>query len=342
MSPEEKASFYAGVAGRPRIFIDTSAQAQSGQNTTAVSGTNEATLFHWRAEWVKNIGENVKRFGYFNKDHAVKVFARENLNNACVLVGAGPSLAKNMDFLKECAGKKIPIMASAHAFMYLSENGIKPDFVTILDASSRWLEYLRGPSQGVVLFSDWCCAPEYFEKWEGSIYFYQSDFDRINSIQGKLIWDELMEASKNAIPPDTVPVGGHVGGGMVHIAKEILGSSDMIFVGFDYAFLDGKFYPSDKEIDNPSVPAEARNSVANILGMPVETVPSYFMFKSMIDQIVWGYKMADPKISYINATEGGILGAYPQGNLVCFDYMALDDAIRLVTAQREVRMSWGR
>jgi hypothetical protein len=60
-----------------------------------------------------------------------------------------------------------------------------------------------------------------------------------------------------------------------------------------------------------------------IHGVKVPTWPSYFNFKSYFDSVA----LRIPGI-YYNCTEGGCLGAYPEGNIEAFRYMDLKDCLK--------------
>ena len=157
---------------------------QAGIN---IEKSNIDTLKLWEEIWLKNIELNKNHFSYFNKDHSIKVWLNENQNNPIVLVGAGFSLEKNIDYLSMCIDNKIPIFSCAHSFMYLNDLGIKSDFVCVLDAGSQWAEYLIGESRNIPLFADWCCDPVQLKDWMGAVYFYASRIDKGSETGKKII-----------------------------------------------------------------------------------------------------------------------------------------------------------
>src|SRR3990167_6183256 len=92
-------AFYKAISRRPLIDIIP----EDGEAATCeknFSNANNLTLWSWREIWKKNTKENLEYFKYFNRDHSAKVFANECINEPIILVGAGPSLEKNMSSLK--------------------------------------------------------------------------------------------------------------------------------------------------------------------------------------------------------------------------------------------------
>ena len=60
-----------------------------------------------------------------------------------VVVAAGPSLDASLDFLRRCKGQKTIIVVNT-VFKKLLDQGIRPDFVAVLDGSPRMERHLRG------------------------------------------------------------------------------------------------------------------------------------------------------------------------------------------------------
>ncbi len=72
--------------------------------------------------------------------------------------------------------------------------------------------------------------------------------------------------------------------------------------------------------------------VTDIYGIKVNTWGSYFNFKCWFDA-----RMCQVPGIYINATEGGILGAYDQGNISQIKQMDLEDALAMLHMQDHLK-----
>jgi hypothetical protein len=115
--------------------------------------------------------------------------------------------------------------------------------------------------------------------------------------------------------------GGNVLGASLYLAKAYLGAGPLIFVGADFSFgYDEKFHSwNDDTYDkNKGYCIKA----TDVFGNRVDTWQSYKNFKDWFDWVAINV----PGL-YINCTEGGTLGAYPDGNLAAFRIMDLVDAI---------------
>jgi hypothetical protein len=96
------------------------------------------------------------------------------------------------------------------------------------------------------------------------------------------------------------------------MAKAVLGCAALIFVGADFSFsYDHKFHPFDSPYD---AKFEGVIPATDVFGNRVWTWPSYWGFKTWFEYIAMGGNAGTPG-TYINCTEGGILGSYPNGNI---------------------------
>lgn len=75
--------------------------------------------------------------------------------------------------------------------------------------------------------------------------------------------------------------------------------------------------------------------VIDVFGMPRKTWQSYHQFKSWFDHRC----MTVPGL-YINATEGGTLGAYPEGNVDQILQKSLKEVIQMYSLSEEVRANF--
>ena len=99
---------------------------------------NQATLQRFQKVWLKNIVRNSPH--YFNLPGIVDL--RHNLaGKPAVIVGAGPSLGKNIDVLREIQ-ESITIISTDTALSMLASAGIKADFVVSVDPQDKNALYL--------------------------------------------------------------------------------------------------------------------------------------------------------------------------------------------------------
>lgn len=337
--------FYTKVARRPLKELDQSKSAETFDNhikhwQKQFENSNDITVWSWREIWKKNIATNLKEFGYFHRDHSVKVFANELIDKPCILVGAGSSLENNMEHLKTAKEMGVAIIASSHSFMYLSDIGVKPDYVVQLDAGGQWDEYLAGDSTGVPLLCDITCNTKQLKAWSGPKFFFSSTLNnRTNA--GRFYEMERDRICVKSKLGSIIETGGHVGGAMLTLARTIMQSNKIMFTGYDYCFSpDKKFYPFDKEIDKSwttddgekrQSPPYTDTTIPDIFGEACETDGSYLGFKTILDNSIRIMKVEQlakgGDVEFINACEGGALGAIPGGNSKWMQYLRLEDAL---------------
>lgn len=275
------------------------------------------TVKHWENIWLGNITANHSRFGPFVDSSISKEFQKHKYKPA-IVVGSGPSLKQNAHELKNRG--EIPLVSCLHNFHYLEDLGTPADYYVTLDAGIVTVEEV---SEGGTKTADeyWSLTkdrtlvayigthPDLLAKWQGRVLFYNSPIPDPALIQ-KIDAVENFQANMTS--------GGNVLGACVYFSKAILGCWEIVFIGADFSFgYDRRFHSWDSKYD-----AEMGQTVrvTDIYGNKVHTWASYLGFKQYFDRTA----LRVPG-SYVNCTEGGILGAYDQGNLSCFKFMDLKD-----------------
>lgn len=99
---------------------------------------NQATLKRFQKVWLKNI---LKNSSWYFKLPGVSHIRHEFRKKPAVIVGAGPSLGKNIHLLREYQSSLL-IIATDTALSLLMANGIKPDFVVSVDPQDKNTQYL--------------------------------------------------------------------------------------------------------------------------------------------------------------------------------------------------------
>lgn len=338
--------FYKAICRRPLIDV-TPEPGEAEQMAKSFEDSNDITLYSWRNDWLENTKKNLAHYKYFNRDHSVKVFHNELVGQPIILVGAGPSLQGNYKALLAAKEAGIPIMAAHHCMMYFADLGIKPDFVVALDAGKTWTEYFahgKMDVSNIPLLCDQTCNHEQIKEWSGPVFFFKSAHPDKGSVAKflKMELDRIIDPLKQG---SIIEVGGHVMGAMLSLARGIMVANTIIFAGADYCFRqDGKFYPFDYKIDQvvdgenfgapgkelPAPPPQ-EGFIFDLFGNMVGTSGSYLSFKNVMDygikqnvQQAWSQGQ---DLEFINACEGGALGALKGGNSMWMRYLRLEDAI---------------
>jgi len=286
------------------------------------AASNDATTIDaFGKTWVDQAKANKKKFGSFGNKGVGQLFGKY-LHRPVICAGSGPSLKYNADELKNRGA--IPLVSCLHNFQYFMDKGISVDYWVTLDAGLITVEEISEGGQhppehywektrDQVLLAYIGTHPELLERWQGPVYFYNSP------IPDQKVRDELAEVE---VFNNWVSSGGNVLGAAVYIAKGYFGCGATIFVGADFSFgYDRKFHSWDSKYDSKM---GTTIQAVDIFGHKVSTWPSYNNFKSFFDYVA----LEVPGI-YINCTEGGTLGSYPDGNIHTIKQMDLKDCLKM-------------
>lgn len=286
------------------------------------------TLEYWAKTWISQAEANKKRFGSF-KDHSLGQLFNINKYRPCIIAGAGPSLKKNGHLLKNRGG--IMLISCLHNFHFFEDQNIDVDYYVTLDAGPVTLEEVaeggkfppehyweRTKTKKLIAFIG--TNPELLEKWQGKIYFY-------NALVGSKDYMDKIEAIEKF--NCHLSTGGNVLGACLYVAKGFFGSNPIAYVGADFCFsYMRKFHAWDSKYD-----AELGNvlKMTDVYGNKVLTWQSYANFKAFFDQLA----LSVPGF-WINCTEGGTLGAFPEGNISAIKQMKLADFFDMYDMSRHL------
>lgn len=289
---------------------------------------DQITMQTWGQIWIDQIKANKQHFGSF-KEYSIGKLYNEFRMKPCIIIGSGPSLKKNYMHLKEIQlqssvsgngilKNEIPMLSCLHNYHFLEDNGIKPNYYVTLDAGPVTLEeiseggkqtpeYYWESTKDKTLIAYAGSHPDLFKKWKGKVYLFYSPLPDPNLIN---------EIEKTEVLSPWISTGGNVLGASLYIAKAIMGANPIAFVGADFSFsYTNKFHGWDSKYDK-----ELGRTVkcVDIYGNKVYSWQSYFNFKNFFDYIT----LTKPGL-YVNCTEGGIFGAYPEGNIQSIIQMPL-------------------
>lgn len=291
-----------------------------------LDASNLLTLDYFTNQWLRNTKEAKRRFGSF-KENGVGKLHGINAGKPAIIIGAGPSLEKNAKELKRAKAQGITTLACLHCYPYLHDLGIDIDYYVAVDAVwSQELvisdggkltheEYLASTKDKTLLAATWI-HPLLFESWQGKVLLFNAPQDR-----------GPFDAAVQEIEPfnTNVSCGTTVLGAAFYIAKMIMGSNPICFVGADFAMrADGNQYCWDYD---PKICVNTRDKPkmhVDIYGNAIPTTYGYYYMKHWFDNIC----IKTPGI-YINCTEGGILGSYPEGNIASIQQMKLKDFFKM-------------
>ncbi len=224
-----------------------------------------------------------------------------------VIVSAGPSLDKN---IHELVGfeDRVLIISTDTALKPLLAAGIEPHFILTGDPTYANYQHLKGArSNQAILVAEATCYPESFAEFENKTIACTFENSSLRSLSDLL-------GNKG-----TLRAWGSVATMALDFAL-LLRCDPVIFLGQDLAHTDGRIYCSgihfEEEwfagIGDPdawktrmnSLRADRRTvTIDDIHGNPVESTDKLTSYWNWITKEIRN----NPKVHFINATEGGIL-----------------------------------
>jgi len=296
-------------------------KAQQGADFVGVK-VNKVTRTANERRWKKNI--------QINKPHYIKGNP-PLVGLATYLIGAGPSLDKNVDELKKISKRGVIVCVDAN-FEYLINKGITPEYCVSIDASNKIYKMVKkvmNKTKDTMLVCTTSANPKVVSKWQGPVYFFSTPHPRLQSKADEYFALSRYVVAKKEIKPGeelmfnknykvvfagafaNLPCGGNVTTSAHMFCITCLKASMVVFVGCDFSWeMASHFYSGRRHIaninkrtlDSPSFDCIDSN------GKKVYTNLSLHGYKRWHENVI----LQNPT-RHINATEGGILGIDEKG-----------------------------
>lgn len=240
-------------------------------------------------KWRNNILENARNI---IKKPKIDIFFDEFKNRPAICVGAGPSLDKNIEYIKEAKGKSI-ILAVDTAVGALLNIGIQPDFIVTMDAKKdnylkHLSEHLSSIDYDTVIISELASHPLLQQNWGGKTAFFTM---KRNLSQ----WIEKIAGDFSIL--DT---GGTVSHSMVDFAYK-MGANPIILIGQDLAYTDMKSHASNTAFEKRNISDKKLIEIDGINGK-VYTDKGFLSMATFFNN----YFNKHQDREFIEATEGGV------------------------------------
>lgn len=261
---------------------------------------NKKSLELFKPIIMENVKNNVKNFV---KDHSICEIENIYKKAPLFIVAAGPSLDKNIDYLKNIEDKGIIVSVGTTA-KKLIKRGIIPDFIIVIDGLGNVYKQLEGIEERIPL-----------------IYFPTANYMAVDNYKGKRICafpqdDPLFEEIEQVLKVGTIKSGGSVATAACDLAKKI-GAETIIFVGQDLALSEeGLTHVSGTQFENNKKEQKNLKKVRGNISENVYTLKNLYVYLKWFED----YIETEKNIKFVNSTEGG---AYINGTAV----MSLSDAI---------------
>jgi hypothetical protein len=236
------------------------------------------------------------------KNPGVNALHKKFHNLPCIVVGAGPSLDKNLRFLREAQNKAV-ILAGDAALKPLKEHGIDPALVVCLDPQEDITKFLAGVNhRGIVLVAPTIIHPRVLDLWEGDVLFYHKWAPDIPA---------LVEIQNAAPRIGTLTPGGTVLSVTYDLAFQS-GGNPIMFLGQDLSYTTQNTHSRASENADfrlgDTLTAQKENIVfeADIHGVPRPTLKAMLVSKQWFNWAFTEWKRPIPA-HIINCSEAGIL-----------------------------------
>jgi len=233
--------------------------------------------------------------------------------------------------------KDMPIVSCLHNFGYFVDNDIPCDYYLTLDAGDVVIpEMMEGGSERdrtkylkatetKTLISGLVSPPELFKNWKGDVVFFNA------TIPDEKYMEEMAKTTKNKW---VYSVGGNTLGACFYHAAYIFGCNPIGLVGADFAFdYMHKFHSWDSAYDSQF---QGVVPVTDVYGHRRHSWQSYVNFKNWFEFQALGGQ-GSHFIQMVNCTEGGILGSYPDGNIMQIKQLRLCDFLDSYTRWQKLK-----
>jgi hypothetical protein len=203
-----------------------------------------------------------------------------------IFVGGGPSLKDNLPYLKNAQGDKIIITAST-SYRLLTENGIEPDFVFMIDTKNVMKRHVADIPAGKAALIYLCTASRFgVNEFQGQRFIvFQNGYE-----------PAVEFAKKNNYM--LIETGGSVSTAAIDFILQA-GCSELITFGLDLAFTDNMRHSFDKGVnvtDN-----DTSIEMTGIDGKPIRTSRIFSIYRKWIENRLRREKR---DVSLINVSRG--------------------------------------
>jgi len=181
-------------------------------------------------QWIRHIYANLAAMEKGGIDF--RSFQHYHIAGIPVVVGAGPSLEKSLEFLRKWRSH-LWILATDTAVSALSDACIRPDAISILETQSWNMLDLHGMKlTEIPLIADISAYPPSLEQTGGVCYTVSSSFAEL---------EFLKRIADTELAPFPIPPLGSVGLASVEIALNLRSDHlPLLLTGLDFAYQPGK------------------------------------------------------------------------------------------------------
>lgn len=256
---------------------------------------------------VSLVAANLTTTGYFGKEEARNniLNMKELFHSNCeedfegvfptdrpaIIVAAGPSLEKNVEYLKQAKGKMM-IIAVDTALRYLVSQGVQPDLAVVADPKKPVRLFEEDAVRKIPLALCSSANNEIIRMMKDEkLVFVSAEgayFEKMYQIAGKHMY--------------TLSGGGSVAT-FAFVLARAWGYSKIVLVGQDLALAPDKVHAGKDDVDLYKL-KQNKIEIEGYYGDKVYTSRDYNFYREWYEMII-PRKIGDLELEVINATEGG-------------------------------------
>ena len=259
----------------------------SGPGDAIAKTTKMGDIVAQRGIWLHSIRNNL---AVIDKSKDITYLKNLFQDIPGIVVGAGPSLQKNIHILAEHA-RHYPLFCTDRAFAMLYEKGVIPEFTVAVDAQDKVADFFKGmPVNKSILLASVKISRKVIDlSWMERLFFMVLDSDeKFNQAMANLTGRRV-----SGIP------GALICGNSAYLLARYAGCNPVTFVGCDMSMPEPSTNSNDINYE-----ATGRN------GEKIYSVPGYIAgLEWLIRYLQLDKQVQTGKVKVFNSTEGGIMYA---------------------------------
>ena len=258
-----------------------------------------ATLLRFNQVWQRNFLRNQE---VIQKNPGVIALKNRFRDIPCIVVGAGPSLDKNIRYLRKACERAVILCCDA-ALKPLLSHGIVPNFVLVLDPQEEIARFLSNvPQKGITLVVPTIVHPNILELWKEQILFFNKFAPDIPT---------LVEIQKMVPQIGILTPGGTVLSVTYDLAFQA-GCNPILFAGQDLSYPKKNSHSHGTEASGKGLKSTVEKQKDSIIlekdmnNKQLRTLKSMSVSKQWFSWAFTTWKRDNP-VSVSNCSEAGIL-----------------------------------
>lgn len=252
--------------------------------------SNKSTQEFFQQRWIEN---SLYQIDGMLSTPSIERFIDRFPDSTAIITGSGPSLQKDIEWLKKLKSHAI-IIAAGSSVQALVKNGITPHLVVFMDGSEINNKVFKNPEtlKAPLLFT----SSAYYEisnRKSDDKFFAVMRNDNMSQYYMGLTQDQLVISSTPTVTGTAMQVAIR------------LGARKIVMMGQDLSFPNDQFYADGVvHFDSNTIETSVKNApyeVLNVHGGHNRTNSSFLFMKNALEELIAAF----PEVEFINSTRDG-------------------------------------